>query len=146
MTTYNTKLALPIVDPLQRIYADNYANNTGNALTNPRRFMEQTLNNINANSKTPINYNNDLVDMAVKNYDFEQPNYGEERKFGAGGDPLSFADSVRLRTSLGDGAPGRKFAPIQLKNDIRQNKLAMGQGLLGLLANKPKGGMLSGWV
>lgn len=144
MTTYNTSLALPFLDPLQKIMAKNYANNTGNALTNPKGFMEQTINNINVNSPTPIKYNNGMIDMAVQNFEFETPNYGEERKFGAGGDPLSFAESVNLRTKLGSGAPGRKFDPIQLKNDIRQNKLAMGQGLLGLLANKPKGGMLSG--
>ena len=144
MTTTPNYLRLPIVDPLQRIYADNYANNTGNALTNPKGFMEQTLAKINEDSSTPIIYNNDMIDMAYENMEFEKPNYGEERKFVAGGNPLSYADDVQLRTSLGSGAAGRKFEPIQLRDDIRKNKLAMGQGLLGLLANKPKGGMLRG--
>ena len=144
MTTYNTSLALPFLDPLQKIMAKNYANNTGNALTNPKGFMEETIKNINVNSPTPIKYNNGMIDMAVQNFEFETPNYGEERKLQPGSDPLSFADTIKLRTSLGGGAPGRQFSPIQLKNDVRKNKLAMGQGLLGLLANKPKGGMLSG--
>lgn len=131
-------------DPLQKIIAQNYASGTGNSLTNPQRFMEDTLKNINADSSTPINYNNNMIDMAVQNYGFETPSYGQERKLGAGGDPLSYAPKVDLGSSLKGGAAGRQFSPIQLKNDIRQNKLAMGQGLLGLLANKPKGGMLSG--
>ena len=71
MTTYNTSLALPLMNPLQKIMAENYANNTGNALTNPKGFMEETINNINVNSSTPIKYNNGMIDMAVQNFEFE---------------------------------------------------------------------------
>ena len=102
--------------------AKNYANNTGNALTNPKGFMEETIKNINVNSPTPIKYNNGMIDMAVQNFEFETPNYGEERKLQPGSDPLSFADTIKLRTSLGGGAPvWKQFRLSEAQNIVVQN-------------------------
>ena len=142
MMTYS--LTLPIKDPLQKVFDQNYKNKTGNALTNPRGFMERTVSNINSSNAAQQIINQDLVSMAQENY--KSPNEEEEQgrkfvkhnRYNPASDPLS-------GSAMQGGARGRQFSPLELAMDVRRNKLAMGQGLQGLLQNKPKtGGLLSG--
>jgi hypothetical protein len=133
------------VDPMQNIYDMNYAKNTGNALTNPRGFREQMIRNVNAPMGNNQGVQTDpyLVNTAYGNYkDPNAPKY-EERKFRRVNLPDP-ADAPDMRQIAGT-IRGRSFDPISLLADVRRNKLAMGQGIPGLLANKPKtGGLLSG--
>lgn len=127
---------------LEKIQYDNYMNQSGNALTNTKGYMEGIEANINNGS--PIKFNNDMIDTAVANMGFEVPDYGQERKLQGGTGYTDYAGAAISGTALKPVTAGKAFSPIELNNDIRNNKLAMGQGLLGLLANKPKGGMLRG--
>ena len=127
---------------MQNIYDMNYAKNTGNALTNPRGFREQMIRNVNA-PISGVQIDPYLVNTAYGNYkDPNAPKF-QERKF----NPVTLpnpADAPDMRQIAGT-IRGRSFDPVSLLADVRRNKLAMGQGLPGLLANKPKtGGLLSG--
>lgn len=142
MSTQNYLTAgFSTINPLELIIRNNMANNTGNALTNPNKVFK----NQNVSTRNP-----ELENIVWDNRpDSMREDTSKERRFRpqrTDGGFNDYAGSPMGSQMRMPSLAGRKFTPIelQLANKLRNNKLAMGQGIYGLLPKiNKRGGMLS---
>ena len=130
------------LNPIQLLIQNSIANNTGGALTNPYKLFNKNKDTIVKNPDLEnVLWDNRPDSMREDNK--KEKKWKPQRTDGGFNDYAGSAIKSRMRTP---GLAGRRFTPIELEtaNRLRKNKLAMGQGIYGLLPKiNKRGGMLS---